>query len=206
MQQAVELKIKLQYDKGHLLEEKQREQLKHVLGYLNEHPSYQYSYSRLYDDWKFTPCIVAKCPETTFHLMHMFVFEKGVETREYNVCDRPHCYNEVLGSGLEALLFDPYGEECQEMHERCAQHVDQSLSRAIRRNIETINETPDRSEMWEKIHVWRMRREWYSQRVWIAAESREMSSPDLYQVASPWLGPYDDKDLAIQAARDYEEE
>jgi hypothetical protein len=205
MQTAVELKFILQYDESKgWLEDKQKEQFKKVLAYLQERPFYQYSYCYVFEEHQFTPTIVAKCTETTYHLMHMFVFGSGVETREFDVCDTPHCYNEVLGAGLDALLFDRYGEQCHEMHERCAQHTS-ATSRLIRRSIETINETPDKKEMWEKIHVWRLRGKWYSQRIWIESESREMTSPLLYEVASIWFGPFDTRELAIQAARGYEE-
>lgn len=206
MQEAVELIFKLEYDPERgWLEEKRRAQIKKVLGYIQSNSFTDYSYCQAWypEEREHYPCIVAKKVEETFHLMHMFVWDSNVETSEFWVCNSPHCYNEVLGSSLDALLFDEYGEACHEIHEHCAQHVSEQ-SRLIRKNIETITEEP--GEYWTKIHVWQIDDKWYSQKVWIESESRELTSPLLYEVAAMWQGPCETRELAIKAARESEKE
>jgi hypothetical protein len=158
-------------------------------------------------------------PELTVHAKHYYGDEiakvrkslKGVEHvsfEKYPVCEAPECYERIAGEKIPYPIFDRHGE-CTSVHpvfEQCEWHL-QDPSRQLLATLETIDETPKgKEDHWVCIHVWKWPLFWVAQRVWQMWNYDGWENPNVfpYCVASPWLCAKT-KELAITAARDYEE-
>ncbi len=164
-----------------------------------------------------TPTLTSDWPELIVHTKHYYGDQlkeirkslKGTEQisfEDYPVCEAPECYERIAGEKVPYPLFNRHGEEIHPIFEQCKWHLSEASTRLLA-TLETIDETPKgKEDHWVCIHVWKWPLFWMSQRVWQMWNYDGWENPNVfpYSVATPWICAKT-KELAIQAARDYEE-
>lgn len=127
----------------------------------------------------------------------------------FNICNAEDCYQPVAASqakGLYTCLHQRHGVDLHPIHERCWHHTN-ATGKEICRTIETLTETAPGERWWSKIVVWKLRSRWYSQRLEYDNETGDFGTIlSEYIKATPWLGPFKERDAAITAARDRDED
>jgi hypothetical protein len=213
---GIELRFGLRFDeqKG-WLEKEQEENIEKLLDLLNSNPlDYEYSYWRKWErdtePWGHVPHFSIKCKrgeesDRVYGLFPRWKKNHNVTCREFEVCTVDNCYRPTAANGKGCLLFRNEIETTwlHEIHEYCTLHVASRQSRQIARTIEATVEVP--GYWWTKIVSFQIDKEFWGQRVEKVNEGgyEEGDIPALYP--TPWVGPFPTRELAIQAARDYED-
>jgi hypothetical protein len=128
-------------------------------------------------------------------------------SESFNICGIDNCWQPVAAQqqaeGLSTILHERTGVDPHPIHEFCWHHIN-AVGREICRTVETLNETPPGERWWSKIVIWQLRKRWYAQRVEYDQETGDFGTILAeYIVATPWIGPKDDREAALVAAREY---
>lgn len=134
----------------------------------------------------------------------------GGDCKETSYCWVSGCFSEALIESCSkevqaACLHNRHGEEMHDIYEECKRHASPYVHQQLK-SMEIIDLPASpycTTTAWEKVAVWRGYKRWYSQKTHQYRDGDHECGYYDCLGASPWLGPFETKELAIEAGKAY---